>query len=257
MSYVQQQEPPDASYQMPGSSFDERIPFIKPLQILKFDSTGAHFVGFDEIKIKIPPYAIPDGSIGYLEVGVCLYGPFQFEENYQPISPILWLCLRENTHLNKPVSVTLPHVLPDFSEGELAFLGVGFIKANHECVVSASGERVYQFQPYLRKASYYSSGGKGYGTLQTDHFCFMCLAENSAVDSEKAQCKGYLLTGVIGPPSQLRLFATYFLETCVAVSDKIFILCAIINTIFTRIVAMGAINFSLAGIWLLFEGGLC
>ena len=72
MSSVHLQEPPDINHQIPGSSFDERIPFIIPPQLLKIDSSGAECVGFDEIRIEIPPYMIPDGSTGYLEVNWCL-----------------------------------------------------------------------------------------------------------------------------------------------------------------------------------------
>ena len=61
------------------------IPFIKPRQILEFNCSGAKFIGFNEIGIDIPPNAIPDGSTGSLEVGVCLYGPFKFETNHRPI----------------------------------------------------------------------------------------------------------------------------------------------------------------------------
>ena len=193
--------------------------FIKPRQILEFNSTGAVFTGFDEIKIKIPPNAIPDGVRGRLEVGVCLYGPFMFEENYSPISPILWLCLQENIHLAKPIRVTLRHILPDLSEEDLASFGVRLAEASCDCVTNASGESLYKFQPSLDKASCYSIGGKGYGVLQTDHdFCFMCLEAESTTDDEMAQHIGYCLTCVQGP-STLWFFATYFLNACLAVSD--------------------------------------
>ena len=195
-----------------------KIPFIIPPQLLEFNSTGADFVGFDEIRIQIPPHAIPEGSTRQLKIGVCLYGPFLFEENYRPISPILWLCLQGgNTHLDKPVNVTLPHILPDLSKEERAYFRVRFAKANHDCVTDASGEWVYKFQPSLDKPFYFSGGGKGYGTLQTDHFCFMCLvAENKITDGE-AKRVGYCLTSVQGP-SRLHVYASYFLETCIAVS---------------------------------------
>ena len=195
------------------------VPFIGSRQILEFNSTGAVFTGFDEIKIDIPPNAIPYGIRGRLEVGVCLYGPFMFEENYQPISPILWLCLQGNIrHLAKPIRLTLPHILPDLSEEDLVSFGIRFVKANHDHVTNANGERVYKFQPSLDETSYYSSGGKGYGVLQTDHFCYMCLEAESTTDHEMAKHMGYCLTCVQGP-STLCIFATYFLNTCLAVSD--------------------------------------
>ncbi len=197
---------------------DKRIPFIIPPQSLEFDSSGVEFVGFNEIRIQIPPHAIPDGSTGRLEIGVCLYGPFTFEENYRPISPVLWLCLQgENTRLDKPVKVTLPHILPDLSEEELASFGVRFAKASHHCVTDASGERMYQFQPSVGKSFYHAGGGRGYVTLETDHFCHLCLVIDSGVTPDKAKCRGYCFTSVQGP-SHLHVYATYALNTCLTVS---------------------------------------
>ena len=200
------------------ASRDIRVPFIIPPQLLEFDSSGADFVGFDEIRIQIPPHAIPEGSTGWLEVGVCLYGPFKFEKNYRPISPILWLCLRgQNTRLDKPVKVTLPHIFLDLSKDELASFGVKFAKAGHDCVTDSCGERVYNFQPSESKSFYYAGGCKDYGTLETDHFCFLCLVAENDVTEEKATRMGYCLTSV-QRSSQLRVYATYALNTCLEVS---------------------------------------
>ena len=216
MSSVHDQEQTCRPYRPSSDEILQSVPFIKPRQILEFDSTGAVFTGFDEIKIDIPPNAILDGVRGRLEVGVCLYGPFKFEEDYRPISPILWLCLQGNIHLEKPIKVTLPHILPDLSEEDLASSGVGFAKAIHDCVTNASGEGVFQFQASLDKASYYSCGGKGYGVLQTDHFCFTCLEAKKK--HKIAERVGYRLT-CVKAPSTLFLVVTYFLDTCLAVSD--------------------------------------
>jgi hypothetical protein len=113
--------------------------------------------------------------------------------------------------------VTLPHILPDLSIEQFASFGVRFAKASHHCVIDASGERVYQFQPSVGKSSYYAGGGKGYGTLETDRFCFMCLEAESNVTKGEAKRLGYCLAIVKGP-SRLRIYATYYLETCKKVS---------------------------------------
>ena len=204
------------------ASRDIRVPFIIPPQSLEFDSSGADFVGFDEIRIQIPPHAIPNGSTGRLEVGVCLYGPFKFEKNYRPISPILWLCLQgENTRLDKPVSITLPHILSDLPKAELASFGVRFAKAGHDCITDESGERVYKFQPCEHKSFYYTGGGKGYGTLKTNHFCFMCLEciSNATEFEGKARRMGYCFAIVKGP-SRLDIYAIFYMETCKKVSTQ-------------------------------------
>ena len=56
-----------------------------------------------------------------IEVGVCLYGPFTFEGDCRPISPIVWLCLQGNTDLKKPMTVTIPHVLRFICRGAVLF----------------------------------------------------------------------------------------------------------------------------------------
>ena len=198
------------------------IPFLKQRQIIKFNCSGAKFVGFGEIGIDIPPNAIPEGNTGRLEVGVCLCGPFGFDANYRPISPILWLCL-QNTQLDKPVRVTLPHIIPDLSEEELTCFGVRFAKADHDCHTDHGGKRMYKFRPCLDvEPSYYSSMGKGYGVLQTKHFCLMCLVapELGSDMSERAataHISGYCLVCVRGP-SVLHICALFFLKTCLEVS---------------------------------------
>lgn len=200
-----------------GFTVDRKLlPFIKPVQILEFDSTGAVFKIFDEIMVDIPPDAIPPGINAHLEIGVCHYGPFMFKENYRLISPILWLCLQEAMTLTKPIKVTLPHILSELSEKELAFFGVGFAKANHECVIDASGKQTYVFQPCLDMVShYYSSDGKGYGVLQMSHFCFLCLQAKR--DCSVAQNAAYCLSRVVNCDT-LQFYVTYFLQTCLKVS---------------------------------------
>ena len=115
------------------------------------------------------------------------------------------------------MSVTLPHIYPNLSREELAYFGVTFAKANHDCVTDASGERVYKFQPSLDKPFYFAGGGKGYGTLQTNHFCFMCLVAENKITDGKAKRVGYCFTSAQGP-FRLHVYASYFLETCMAVS---------------------------------------
>jgi hypothetical protein len=61
----------------------------------------------------------------------------------------------KNTHLEKPVKVMLPHILPDISTEEFAFFEVGFAKANHDGVTDASGQRVYEFRRCLGVESSY------------------------------------------------------------------------------------------------------
>ena len=63
-------------------------------------------------------------------------------KNYQPIFPILWLCLQEeNIHLKKPITVTPPCILPDLSKEEPTSCGVRVAEANHDYDMDTSMEK--------------------------------------------------------------------------------------------------------------------
>ena len=106
-------------------------------------------MGFNEIRIKIPPKALPNGSTGYIEIGICVRvyyitsrKYYKFKKNYQPIFSILWLCLQEeNIHLKKPITVTLPRILPDLSKEEPTSCGVRVAEANHDYDMDTSMEK--------------------------------------------------------------------------------------------------------------------
>ena len=85
-----------------------------------------------------------------------------------------------------------------------------------------SGERVYKFQPYEHESFYYTGGGKGYGTLKTSHFCFMCLECPSNATKLKANARrmGYCLAIVKGP-SRLNIYAIFYTNTCKKVSAHV------------------------------------
>ena len=199
-----------------------QAPFIKPVQIFEVDSSGATLTGFDEIIIDIPPDAIShdyDINKAHLEVGVCLYGPFQFQEKCRLISPILRLCMQEGgVALKKPIKVTLPHILSELSKEELKAFGVGFAKAKHDYIINESGSKVHVFEPSLDEASYLFSDGKAYGVLQTTHFCYLCL--QAELDRQVTYNAGYCLSRVHGP-STVWFYVTYFLDTCLEVYHKI------------------------------------
>ena len=61
-----------------------------------------------DITLKIPEGAVPTGKKIRFEIAVAMYGPFKFEKDMQPISPILWLCFDKGVTLNKPFHVILP-----------------------------------------------------------------------------------------------------------------------------------------------------
>ena len=76
-----------------------------------------------------------------------MYGPFIYQWDSQPISPILWLCpLDGDFAVNKPIQIKLPHFLTGLSTEKLQDHGVGFTKANHVNKIDQHSQISYKFQ---------------------------------------------------------------------------------------------------------------
>ena len=45
------------------------------------------------LHLLIPPGAIPAGIDISIDIGVALYGPFQYPERLRPVSPVFWICV--------------------------------------------------------------------------------------------------------------------------------------------------------------------
>ena len=192
-------------------------------QVLECDSRGHDYTIQDhDITLRIPPGIIPDGQKITLEVAVAMHGPFKFQNNSQPISPILWMCLEEHTKLSKPFQVILPHFLTGLTKEKAAYHQVIFAKANHNDHSLEGGQRKYSFQPCKFEPYFASSAGRHFGILMTDHCCFYCLQANQT--RELAMDAGYCLTRIENFISQQRsevLFsAVYCIPTCLKVDIK-------------------------------------
>ena len=108
-----------------------------------------------------------------VDVGVALFGPFQFPPGLRPVSPVFWVCVRNNPDLqfSKPVTVTLPHFLDlENDDDDVQSLGLTFLKADH----NKNSDRLYEFQPADGGKDFSTS--KTHGTLTTIHFCYLCIA---------------------------------------------------------------------------------
>ena len=103
---------------------------------------------------------------------MALFGPFQFPEGLRPVSPVFWVCVRDQRSFffPRPVSVTLPHFLDLCSEQDVKSLGLTFLKASH----SKNSERMYEFSKTDGEVDFESS--RRFGVLKTSHFCSLCIA---------------------------------------------------------------------------------
>ena len=197
------------------------VPFLDPVSVLQCDYTGCIYKNSDQdIIVKIPRGAISKGKIVHVEVGVTLYGPFDFGER-RPISPILWICPQENVTFLKPIEIVMPHILANLTQKDIEFFGIQFSKAIHEdYTVSSNDQKKYMFHT-IESESHFSSGVNGsFGVIKSDHCCFFCISAivDHKLTHELALRKGYCLTCVecTPPNTQLSLHQKNRIYFCVS-----------------------------------------
>ncbi len=208
---------------------DELHPLLRSLltiiSTLQCTSSGAELHSNEhDIHIKIPPGAIPDGETLSIQVGVVSFGPFNFPEGMVPVSPIIWLCIASVPHqryyqFRRPVEITLPHYL-DLSGG-FDLQKLCFLKANHTYAGNENG--YYDLSQTDGRTVF--SRDEARGTLFTDHFCSMCIAEE--ITEERAANANYcLIMATPESPQQpcwdIYFAVMYFLPTCIEVHLYVF-----------------------------------
>ena len=174
----------------------------------------------NNFSLEIPEGAIPEGESITIDIGVALYGPFQYPQGLRPVSPVFWLCVRDNKrfHFSKPVTVTLSHFLNLKDHDDIQSLGLSFLKGDHEMNLqqmynfqSAEGDIV--FQPLQM-----------YSMLQTIHFCSLCISSRDVMES--LQKASFCMTAMIpctfsfDQPSFAFFFITFEQATCLNKLDE-------------------------------------
>lgn len=174
----------------------------------------------NDINVIIPAAAIPADITAHIELGVTLHGPFTFPDNHEPVSPIIWICVKD-TELQIPMKIRLPHMIVD-GDG----VSLSFAKAKHTCV-SSDEKKVYCFRKIgdgsNSSFTYPKSEEKnGYGVLHVKHCCWYCIIAETTQDL--ALKKGYCLHGLIEKKTQsqqnILFICTYFLPNCFKVSTE-------------------------------------
>ena len=187
--------------------------------ILECDPSGFEYTNtHHDITIKIPEGATAGRETIHFEIAVVMYGPFIFQQDCQPVSPILWLCIvEENYELKKPLQITLPHFLIGVTEEKARLRSLTFAKASHT-------DRHPQGYDFHQSANhddntFLSIGNRNYGILLTYHCCFLCIQEK--VTRESVFDAGYCLArveSVISPQTyEVYFCAMYLLRTCLKV----------------------------------------
>ena len=194
------------------------VPYMDPVEVVVCDSTGGIFYSSThDFGFTIPEGAIPEGEPINIEVGVTLTGPFDFPKGSKPVSPIVRLCVQQQPDYQflKPVEVILPHYLDLTGEEDSSELKlqIGFLKAGH----TLNGNKKLKFE--RMDMSNMDFKHHGYGILQTNHFCLLCI-DQDVTREDTVKANFYLLGYQIMLNStewNVYFCVAYFLPTCAEV----------------------------------------
>ena len=205
--------------------FSNKLSFIKPVEVLQISSKGKQYCDYSTgLCIDIPEGAVPEDSIVQLEIGMCLFGPFKFPGNLNPIAPILMLCPQNDVHLNKNMRVTLPHIIEDAIDSDEEALGIQVVKADHNDLVEGD-ECVFDtiLATGASEISFHCNNGRELITFSLPHFCFITL--RAKYSKEVAERAGYCVCPLFPTPKAVTsesgdycLCVTYFMDPCLEVS---------------------------------------
>ena len=177
----------------------------------------------NDFGLEIPAGAIPEGVTLSIDIGVALYGPFQFPQGLRPASPVFWICVRqlEFSEFEKPITVTLPHFFSLNQDKDAESLGLTFLKARHE----RNQDQLYEFQPLTDGVVCFNPCKKS-GVLQTTHFCSLCVSCKDAMEVIRMAsfCVSAVVpkTVAIDESSYADFYITFLLKTCLSkLNDKL------------------------------------
>lgn len=127
-----------------------------------------------------------------------MYGPFDFPQNTQPISPIIWLGLLEkDAKLMKPLKITLPHCLAEQTLKKIHHHQVCVVKASHADHTDIDSEIHYNFTHYNFTRCEFAPHSC---TFETDQCGLYCINKVRSLDSTSSDLK-YCLACVARTPS--------------------------------------------------------
>ena len=204
------------------SSSDEC--FFQTLASIDVTSEGRKFTNkANDFSLEIPEGAIPEGKRLTVDLRVALIGPFKFSKGLRPVSPVFWICVRDqiNFQFLKPVEVTIPHFLNLQNDSDIQSLGLIFLKADH----NKNSEGLYKFLPTDGVADF--KARKTHGVLKTSHFCSLCIG---CKDGPEVLTKtNFCITSVIpecaispGRKQSAFFFITFSnLSTCLSKVDEL------------------------------------
>lgn len=169
------------------------------------------------IKLAFPPGAVTRGTLD-IEMGILHSGPFTLPLNDKPISPVLWLRVKENQshEFSKRIEITLPHFMDCTPEDQKKFT---FLKAAHTHSIS---DNSFNFKEASADHCRFQPRN---GTLTTKQCCLFCIAYKEPDHEGMIDKSNYCLVSFIPRDIAQSTFAIYF---CVTFNLKTFIeVCAV------------------------------
>ena len=171
-----------------------------------------YFDDYTEFGLEVPKGAIPLEMTVSIDIGVTLYGPLQYPKGLRPVSPIFWVCVRDQKDFKflKPVKVTIPHFLNLKHRDNL---GLTFLKAEHEM----NSHQMYQFD--LAEGNTTFDPFTSFGILETTHFCSLCIASEDSIDTIRNA--NFCISAVVPRKvpversAHVYFFLTFLLKTCI------------------------------------------
>ena len=174
----------------------------------------------NDFGLEIPAGAIPEGESITIDIGVALYGPFQYPESLRPVSPVFWFCVRDQRDFQflKPVKLTIQHCLDLKQYDDIESLGLSFLKGDHEM----NPQQMYQFQQTEGDALIEPL--KIHAVIKITHFCSLCFSckERRDLFEKEIFCMYSVIPCKISPdqPSDAYFFITLRLKTCLTTVQK-------------------------------------
>ena len=174
----------------------------------------------NDFGLEIPAGAIPEGENITIDIGVALYGPFQYPEGLRPVSPVFWVCVRDQNDFQfvKPVKLTIPHCLDLKQYDDIESLGLSFLKGDHEM----TPQQMYQFQQ--AEGNVLIEPLKIHAVIKITHFCSLCFSckERRDLFEKEIFCLYSVIPCKISPhqPSDAYFFITLRLKTCLTTVQK-------------------------------------
>ena len=154
---------------------------LHTLQNCNFE-VQSHYCEDTDFRLVIPEGAIPVGDSITIDIGVALFGPFQYPPNIRPVSPVFWVSVRgqQNYQFLKPLRVTMEHCLnvSGCDDAGIVDAGLQFMKA--DASPNASGK--HEFSPAAEDQDFLT---KSFHGILVDRFTAVCICASATPDTAR------------------------------------------------------------------------